>query len=508
MACCRCRIAKGTDYRRHDAPFLRVLADYLSATHTQPQMLAEALELLKPGPLMRPEDHLWLARAWIGAGSVAKARAAWEEIPPPLSQGIEAARLNVDLLRREGRLRESAQAEAALAHYGEDLPSLAVRQCVMEINQSAFPEVRLRAHERLWELARRQDAAGLDAIRMLSRQEGRTEKEAGELLALVEQHPTANTAHRLDLISLLMRLAPARRAELIQAEVSRCAKDSQTELKLLVGWLAQEGQTEWLLELRSQIKLKPQEWFSLEARALAAAKRWQPLLHLIEQQEHEPVSQADVAHWRAVALMQLHPKETAAPRTQLQQAIRQGNAEKNLAVVATAARIAEDWQMPDLALEAYQVLAQPGSPQEAAMLESAMRIATSLKDTATLADLAARLAQLQPDNRLTTRRAAYLNLLRGENLELTTGKTFALPDHDTAGWLLAAFNAWRLGDVRATRDGLHHITETLDLTPGERAVFAGLLAKTGATARAYQIAEKVRPELLLPEERAFLNPAL
>jgi hypothetical protein len=53
-----------------------------------------------------------------------------------------------------------------------------------------------------------------------------------------------------------------------------------------------------------------------------------------------------------------------------------------------------------------------------------------------------------------------------------------------------------------------HVTSIQGLSPGERAVFAGLLAKTASTARAFQIAETIHPELLLPEETAFLQQAL
>lgn len=501
-------IQKVAGESREQPAFRRVLADYLEQTRSSPGTLADTLERLKQTDLFRPADHLWLCRAWLATRHIHRARAAWDEIPAPLSQGIETARLKVELLRAEGRLRVAEQAEAALAHYGEELPSQAVRQCVRDINQNTFPEVRLRAHERLWELARRQDEAGLDAIRMLSRQEGRTVKESADLLALVEEHPMAITSDRLALVSLLMRLAPARKADLIQAEMDRLAKNETQDVMALVDWLVQEKQTQLVQELRERLKLTPAQWFSLEARTLANQQQWQALLDLVIQHEHGLISRAELAHWQAVALLQLHPRDITKPHELLEESVRQAQKERNFFILGIDARVAEDWHLPELALKAYQTLAEPGSRQEISMLENAARIATELKNTNALAGFTGRLARLLPDNVLIQHRAAYLLLLRGEMLETAIGPSTTPDQADSSTWLLAALKAWRFGDIPTTRASLQHITETHGLSSGERAVLAGLLAKNNETARAFQLAEKIRPELLLPEEMTFLKMAL
>ncbi|MDZ4405034.1 hypothetical protein [Prosthecobacter sp.] len=58
--------------------------------------------------------------------------------------------------------------------------------------------------------------------------------------------------------------------------------------------------------------------------------------------------------------------------------------------------------------------------------------------------------------------------------------------------------------IRASLVNLPDITR---LSPGERAVTAGLLSLTGKTAQAYQIAERIPNVTLLDEERVFLNRA-
>jgi len=50
---------------------------------------------------------------------------------------------------------------------------------------------------------------------------------------------------------------------------------------------------------------------------------------------------------------------------------------------------------------------------------------------------------------------------------------------------------------------------TDELTVGERAVYAGLLAVAcGEVSKAYQIAEKIHPEAVLKREKQFLELAL
>ena len=49
---------------------------------------------------------------------------------------------------------------------------------------------------------------------------------------------------------------------------------------------------------------------------------------------------------------------------------------------------------------------------------------------------------------------------------------------------------------------------TQEMAAGLRAVYVGILAMSGEKAKAYELAEKIRPELLLKEELVFLDMAL
>jgi len=76
-----------------------------------------------------------------------------------------------------------------------------------------------------------------------------------------------------------------------------------------------------------------------------------------------------------------------------------------------------------------------------------------------------------------------------------------------ASRLLQALKAYRLHDLPLLAAALGKVRNARVLSTGERAVFAGLLATNGQPAPAFQMAESVRPELLLDEEAVFLRLA-
>ena len=118
-----------------------------------------------------------------------------------------------------------------------------------------------------------------------------------------------------------------------------------------------------------------------------------------------------------MTLLLLHSRDITKPHELLEESVQQAQKERNFVILSIDARVAEDWHPPELALKAYQTLAEPGSRQEIAMLENAAVIANELKDTTALAGFTGWLARLLPDNVLIQHRAAYLRLLRGEMLE-------------------------------------------------------------------------------------------
>ena len=75
--------------------------------------------------------------------------------------------------------------------------------------------------------------------------------------------------------------------------------------------------------------------------------------------------------------------------------------------------------------------------------------------------------------------------------------------------LIQALAAYRMQDAARLKDLLAEVIPREDfLTHGQKAVLAGLLAADGQVAAGFQVAEKLRRSLLLPEEQRFLDMAL
>ena len=191
----------------------------------------------------------------------------------------------------------------------------------------------------------------------------------------------------------------------------------------------------------------------------------------------------------------------------------QSKSEKNALALLGAARMAEKWDMPDLALQTYEILTQEDSVPKLDMLEKCWQMALLLKNSEVLLAVAGQQHQLRPENPGFTQRSRYLSLLLGAEIETTlkpqTEDPTAQGNETDQGLLLQALAAYRLQNLGLARAYLEKIRAAASFTAGERAVCAGLLAKTRANIpRAYELAEKIHPELLLTEELVFLQMAL
>lgn len=514
-AAAREAIQKVPASRRQSPEYLRILADYLKETQADPVMLSQVMSALASSGELCPEDFAWLCQNHLEEGRIEAARETLQLMPPSARSTLAVLKTEIAILRREGRLLEAAELESGLfVKFAED-PEVALNRALRDLD-GTFPEIQRSALDRLWTMARRDDVFGLTALRLLARRTGHSLPDAERLLRFTEKHPSASSADRREVLSLIMRLAPEKRGPLIEAEIARFAL-RPSELHALAAWLAGEKEFDRMQQLLSKHpSIRAGDMFLLTAQGLAEQKRWGALWDMLKKGRPLPVSEARAATWRALAVRNLRPEQPEEVRMHLREAIRFGRAEKNTLALLAAARMSEEWIMPDLALEAYLVLAEQDSPQQGEMLEKCQQAANASKDEAVIEELARRLAKEWPQNRRFGLRHDYLRLLRGERLPMTA-VTRAVERRseednspDVAGSLLVeALKAYRMDDVFLTVYFLRMIKDAGDLTIGERAVYAGLLSVAcGEVSHAYQIAEKIHPEGLLEKEKAFLDMAL
>lgn len=505
-------IQKIPDGIRHKPEFLRVLADYLKGTRSDPALLSQVMDRLAAQGALNSEDFVWLCRDHLSKGRTQAARETLELIPAAMRSTLALVEMELAILRQEGRQREVAEMERGMFERFADDPGVALNKAVRDLD-GTFPEIQRSAQDRLWEMARRDDAHGLAAIRLLAKRTGHTLQETERLLQLADQHPGTAAADRLEIISLIMRLAPEKREVLLNEETER-SSHKPAEIRPFAAWLAREKEFERMQKLLSKhASLRSEDMFILTAQGLAEQKRWTTLSEMLKKGRQLPVSSARAATWRALASKNLSPDNLEETRQHVQEAIRHGAAEKNTLAILGAARLAEEWAMPDLALEAYLTLAaEQGSRQEDEMLEKSWQAAVASKNEGVIEDLARRLAEARLQNRRFGLRHDYMRLLRGEKIpmNLEHGETMHA-DGATAGssLLVEALKAYRMSDLFLTAYFLRSMKNTDELTVGERAVYAGLLAVAcGEVSKAYQIAEKIHPEAVLKREKQFLELAL
>ena len=493
---------------RAQPAFSRLLADYLIGIRSDPSSLIQVLEKLQTTPLSMPEDGIWLARAYLAGGRPAQARKTLEGVAGQPRASLLYQETLVALLREEGRPRDAAEAENVLfARFASD-PGVAVRKAARDLI-GTFPEIREAAEKKLWEVATQPGDHAVAAMRVLAGYSGLTLPQARRLQQLAAAPSSLSPAEQLNIASLLLRLDPERREAILQTEIDQFKGAGGETFQQLVAWLAKEKEFGKILRLVPRESLvQSVELFPAVAQDLAQRGQWTDLLELLEKGKSMPVSNARAAGWRALATRNLLPADTRAVRAHLEEAITEGIAKKDHHALSAALTLAEEWNMPDLVLDATLKLAIPGVPNEFALLEKSWQVAFRLKREAVLASLAERMAALKPGSPVLARRNDYFRLLRGEGIETTAGAVIAA-NAAPADLLLHALKAYRMGDMvlcAAALDGIH---STADMSPGETAIYAGLLAKVrGETARAFQLAEKVRPELLLAQERVFLRMAL
>lgn len=494
---------------RTQPEFLRILADYLIGTRTDPETLAQLLEQLHVVGRSKPGDAIWLCMAHLTRGRPGPARAALERVSADLHGSLPYLDTRVALLKSEGRWREAVEAENMLFSRFANDPGIAVRKAARDLT-GTFPEIQDAALKRLWQVAANNDQHALSAIRVLASYPQLGASHATRLQDLALLNPLATVEDRLNIASSLLRLEPERRDRLVQAEIARCRDSGPETFQTLIAWLAREREFEQILKLVPRDSLiKSAELFPAVAQHLAQREEWEDLMKLIEKGKPLPVSNARAASWRALATHNLRPADTRTARSHLEEAIAEGMAKNDRQALAAAIALAEEWNMIDLALEATLRLAIPNSSHEAELLEKCWQLASRIKREDVLTETAERLTKLKPGSILLARRLDYLRLLRGENIEVTAASFPAAPHPSDNELLLQALKAYRLGDLPYAASCIKKIESSADMTPGETAIYAGLLAKVlKATGLAYQVAERVQKDLLLPQEKTFLDIAL
>jgi len=486
---------------------LRVIADYQIQTQQSPDQAIQTLNQLRYSGKASVSDIAKLGLQHLLTGDAGAARRLLESVPTGQRSHSEVLELEAGILRREGRHADAEKIlRNALATDQDDMKKRV--RLAMYDSQQPFPEVRQRARDSLWEVAR--SAAGgaaHQAVTVLAQDTDLTPAQADELLRLALAHPQPQAACRYAALSAVMRLRPLDRPAMLEQEITRCQGGGQAEWLALGKWLASVGEHERLLTcLPSDLVAKSSQLLTLVLETQGRLHRWSAVSTQLAK-AGAPLSEATRTLWAARVAEQLAttPAELRQSLRVALEAAAQGQDTVATQEVATIAERQAHW---DLAVRAHLALAERNPQARRVLLEAAEKTAQRSRETGLLMLVAGKIQESTPEDAPAAARLAYLRLLTGEGLEVVSAQLAQMkssPQGSLSTPFLQALAAFRLGQHEELRRLLALVSEPQDWPPGQRAVLAGLLAHIGEVARGYQLSERITASLLLVEERRLLS---
>lgn len=503
-----------------NAEMLRTGVMVLSGMQAHPDEILRTIKEVEAAGGMTPDMFIKRAQAHLTRGDYVAADQALHAVPDAQRQSWEAVELESTLLLFQGRQTEADAALSSKLDAKSSAPEASFRLAVITMALPREPQ-RSQARGIVWQTARGNTTNTPVALALLCRRPELTAAEASELLDLAgrQKGPFA-TGLRYAALANVLRLAPERKTQLLKAESDRAAAASAGEQ---VGYLM------FLLKNRESLAMldflethgahlkheRPADYLSMELEALAQSQQWSTVRKTLATPEARILDGVMLNLWQACGLAAFDP--TSPEKLEHLKLAREATRRtRNIAGSIRVADTAANIGPPEFAAACYEDLAAgPALPSDKIVfLEKACLAFTQAHDTAGLVRVTRALADQTPGHLENTFRADYLAILTGALLEEIVmriaeedQKGTADPHAKTRRRLLRAMILDRRKQIEGLRTELRDLENAGSWTPGERAVVAGMLAASGETARAWQLAEKVPAALLLKEEAAMLARA-
>ncbi|GEP44675.1 hypothetical protein [Brevifollis gellanilyticus] len=503
-------LEKARAWKADDPKVLRALADFLTATQSDPVSTLHYLRLLEVIGQITEADLLRMGQLYVLQSDAANAEATLAKLPAAARERRPALEVLANVQRLQGRAQLAADTLRRALLLDRHDPMCRLRLAMLD-QSAAFPEIRDQARQSLWDLTKGKDQAALLALDNLAHDPRLTPTEADQLVAAMEAHPDRTEEVRLAVLSGLLRARPERKKEIVDAEITHMQTVLPEQLLPNLTWLLQEKQPQRIVEFR------PRDFFTKSSlliqaylQALGDLGRWEEVDKLLSRPAGMPVSPAFIAFWRARATRQIDTDPTRV-RQHLSAVYEATGHGRDGATATAAAALAEEAGVWDVAAQLYEGLAEHQPKSRVTMLEKVHQMALRTRDTEAVLRSSDRLLALRPNNQQYVLSDLYLHLVSGVGLEIRRlqidlGKI--PPPASDEDRLCLALAAYRFGDLEELRRHLGTIVDPKTLSPGQRAVHAGLLSISGQVGPAYQIAEQVPTGLLLKEEARFLGRAL
>lgn len=500
-----------------DPAVLHACVEFISEAGGDPRTVISLVRQLQDAKAATPEDLAVMGRMYVQVNESDKARLIMAQIPPEARKSPEVLHFQSMLLKSDGKDSEAQEmAREALILEG-DSPMNLIKLARFDLFDS-LPDRRAHIRERLWQLARSDDALALDAVALLAATPDLSSPQAEELLSLVEaskdeSQKTTESRHRV--LSARMRIGPHLRNDILEDEIKRWSGSTPGQITPLAAWLVEEEQHDRLLQIIPvETAATYPELFPHYIAALRAKEKWREMDQLLKSRKIDSAIPAQrLRLWSAEVQARLH-KDMRAARQTLVRVFEEAERGKNPAETLEAATLAEQFHFYDFALRCYQALAKQHPQLREQFLPKAYRMAEFEHDSMTMLAICDDLLAIKPDNMEILIQKLYLHVLIGTEIEVVQ-QTIDNIDHTGSELrtdqihLLHALAAFRQGMPDAVGESVRRISHPENFPTGQRAVFAALLKGAGGDpGLAFRLVERISPILLLPEEKAFLKRAL
>ncbi len=363
------------------------------------------------------------------------------------------------------------------------------------------------ARKTVWSIALDTNQIGLDALNFLTRRQDLTSEQRRELIALLKKHPMGGIDQQLQALDQEIRLEPNRRAQILDEAITRYREADHKTLVPFAVWLNQHEEFQRTLKaLPLETALKRKELFIPHADALASLGRWEELDKILDTKP-VPLEQVYFEGFRARSALQLSKATSAAMHWNRALRAAERNPEQ-LTWLALYAEKCGDLELARKACRSWIACAPDVRPAYQALQQLIAKSGT----TTELRDLLGEMLKRWPNDPALRNDHAYLNLLLNKDLstarktaeELVNQFPDSLPYRTTL-----ALACYRLKDNAAALrvyEGRQY--DWRQALPGNRAVYAAVLAANGNNSDAREQARNIAQNGLRAEESGLLRSAV
>src|SRR5437870_488325 len=540
--------------RQTEPQSVRAIARFLSRTR-QPDALEFWQQLEKLTPLTR-EDRQDEAAIAIMTGEISRAEIAVQALLESKGADPVGWLLAAQLAIQKGAADDAMSALTKIfsdAHATEEQQlQAALLELALASGSEAIDERATDAWSRIEKISRGKSATALEALVLLARQSMTQSPDSVRLIATtsdeirraLENHPLSKAPQKLIALDLVEHgdvragLADSRRDELIARGIQQCKDGDPSDLLTLAIWLNSKREFEKTLEaIPLEKALLGRDLFLQYLDALGGLERWGEIKQLLEGDRY-PLDPVVQHMYLARCSAQLDEKAAAENNWQRALDAAAGEPGKLIAL----GDYAEKNGIVDVAKLAFDNAASQ-SPKLRVAQRGRLRLAQRSGDTAKIHAILAEMAKIWPNDAALQNDEGYTRLLFGsnaaenrgqktedsgqrsavsgrrsdsgepitDNQELITLSALAeklvernprsLPHRTFLA--LARLKQNRASDALAVYDNITVARGAL--TPSALAVHAAVLAANGKMDDAKSEAEQIKPEQLVPEERALVE---